>query len=140
MRESGPVNSTWIGFCEPLLKSSCTTYSAPTRRDIFSRSSTAISLAERLRVLRLPISTYTRPPLALTELLVSLVSGKVRASTAAASSFRREYSMLLDDGVRTLIIRLPESEAGRKLVPPCVACRAMAPTRLPKAITAIQRR
>ena len=74
------------------------------------------------------------------ELLVSLVSGKVRASTAAASSFNREYSMLLDDGVRTLIIKLPESDAGKKLVPPCVACRTMAPTRLPKAMTAIQRR
>jgi hypothetical protein len=64
------------------------------------------------------MSTYTRPPPELMKLLVSLVSGIERAISAAFSIFRRAYSTLAEAGVRTLITRLPESAAGRKLEPP----------------------
>ena len=139
LRESGPLNSICTGLPLPL-RSSMTVYSAPTRRLIFSRSSTATSEALRSRWRRLPISTYTRPPLRLTLLLVSSVSGRVRASSAAASTLRRAYSTLDEAGTRTSTMMVPESIFGRKLEPPKLLCRAMAPTKLARAMKPIQRR
>ena len=81
-----------------------------------------------------------RPPLALMLLLVSLVSAMVRASAAARSIFRRAYSTDDEDGVRTSIIRLPESVAGRKAEPPHMACIPSATKRLITAMAVIQRR
>ena len=81
-----------------------------------------------------------RPPPGFTKLLVALVSGSVRASAAAASTFRREYSRLLLDGVRTSTANVPTSDEGRKLEPPNLACNAIAATKLNTANAAIQRR
>ncbi len=81
-----------------------------------------------------------RPPPGLTLLLVATVSGSVRASTAAASTFSRAYSRLLLAGVRISTASVPESPAGRKLEPPKRACSAIAATRLASAKAAIQRR
>ena len=140
LRESSPEKRICTGLPPPLFKSSCTTYSAPTNVPTKARRLTAISAAERLRSVLLPISTYTRPPVIFTLLFVATVSGKVRAISAAFSTFKREYSKLELDGVRMLIIKVPLSDAGKKLVPPNFACKAIAATKLDKAITAIQRR
>ena len=88
LRESGPVKRTCTGFCAPMLKSSSTTYSAPTRRAVRSRKSLAMTTWLRGRSVLLPMSTYTRPPFGFAKALVALVSGKVRASAAAASTLR----------------------------------------------------
>ena len=56
-RVSVPVNLICTGFCTPLLKSSSTTYSAPTRRAVSLRKSPEISAAMRLRFTLLPMST-----------------------------------------------------------------------------------
>ena len=80
-----------------------------------------------------------RPPPGLTLLLVALVSGMVRASAAAASTFSGAYSRLLLDGVRISTTMVPASDAGRKLEPPNFNSAApMAPTRLSTAKAAIQ--
>ena len=56
-RASGPVKRICTGLAAPMPRSSITTYSAPTNRATSLRSSTAISLAERWRLLLLPMST-----------------------------------------------------------------------------------
>ncbi len=66
LRASVPVKRTCTGFCAPMFRSSSTVYSAPTRRAVSVRSSLAISAAERVRWVLLPMSTYTRPPVGLT--------------------------------------------------------------------------
>jgi len=69
-----------------------------------------------------------------------LVSGIVRASSAAFSTLRRAYARLAREGVRTSIATMPTSEAGRKEDPPTVACRASAPTKLATAMRVIDLR
>ena len=140
LRESGPENWIWTGLRAPLFKSSRTTYSAPTMRSINLRTAIATSVAERLRSVLLPMSTYTRPPPALTRLLVATVSGSVRASSAAFSTFSRAYSRLALDGVRTSIARVPLSEAGKNSEPPNLTCNNNAPTKLSTAMMAIHLR
>ena len=129
-----------MGFLAPLFKSLRTVYSAPTICTMSLRRSTAIALPERFRTVLLPISTYTRPPPELTLLLVATVSGKVRASSAAFSTFKREYSRLALDGVRTSMAIESPSAVGRKLDPPTVNCNTSAPTRLSPAMIAIHLR
>ncbi len=55
-RESLPWKRICTGFCAPLLRSSSTVYSAPTRRAICLRRSLPISVALRLRCVLLPMS------------------------------------------------------------------------------------
>ena len=117
-----------------------TTYSAPTRRLVSLRRSAATCAAVRRRSVLRPMSTKTRPPPGVTELLVARVSGSVRASAAAASTFRRPCSRLALGGVRTSTSSVLPSVAGRKLEPPSFHCSATAATRLATANTAIQRR
>ena len=52
-----PVKRICTGFCAPMLRFSITVYSAPINRAVSVRSSTAISAAERLRCVLLPMST-----------------------------------------------------------------------------------
>src|SRR5205085_9299980 len=113
---------------------------APTSCDISLRRSTAISCDVRWREALLPLSTYTRPPPKLTRLFVATVSGTVRESSAAFSTFSLVYSRLADDGVFTSIEIRNESDTGRKLEPPSHACSPMAATRLPTAAAAIHLR
>jgi hypothetical protein len=107
LRESVPVKRICTGFCAPMFRSSSTTYSAPTRRAVSLRRSCATAASLRSRLKTLPMSTYTRPPTGVTVLFVARVSGRVRASAAAASTFRRAYSRLDDAGVRTSIAITP---------------------------------
>ncbi len=93
-----------------------------------------------MRLVLLPRSTYTRPPVAFTWLLVATVSGIVRASSAAFSTLSFAYSRLALEGTRTSMAIVPTSDAGRKLEPPTVACSASAPTRLATAMAAMERR
>ena len=139
-RESGPLKRICTGFCAPLFRSSSTTYSAPTRRAVWRRSSAPISAAVRRRSVLLPMSTKIRPPPGLTKALVARVSGMVRASVAAASTFSRACSRLALGGVRTSTMMVLPSVAGKKLVPPKRPCSASAAARLATAKTAIQRR
>ncbi len=71
---------------------------------------------------------------------MATVSATPRASVAAPSTLRREYSRLDDDGARTSITTVPASDAGRKLEPPKRICKAIAAAKLATAITNIQRR
>ncbi len=63
-------------------------------------------------------------------LFVAMVSGRVRASSAAFSTFIRLYMMLELGGVRTSIAIKPASDAGRNSDPPNARCSPMAAIKL----------
>ena len=90
-----------------------------------------------MRWVLLPRSTYTRPPLAFTLLLVALVSGNARASSAAFSTLSLAYSRLALEGVRTWTAIISPSVLGRKSERPKKICRVSATARLRTAMMAI---
>ena len=108
LRESGPENWICTGFCAPLLRSSSTTYSAPTRR-LQLVAQLARDLVERALALRALADVDVDAAAAGVDAAVGGLGLGHRARQLARPSppCSCAYSRLLLDGVRTSMAIVP---------------------------------